>query len=108
MDKHTLHGGSSNIAIQQFSFEIICDNKVKFSHIRKSTDDGFPGNLNIAVTYELLENSVIIHYDAISDKDTILNITCLVWGGCPNNFISFSPKHIRRFIKNLRFNSIPF
>jgi hypothetical protein len=34
--------------------------------------------------------------------------TCLVWGGCPNNFISFSPKHIRRFIKNLRFNSIPF
>ena len=33
---------------------------------------------------------------------------CLVWGGCPNNFISFSPKHIRRFIKNLRFNSIPF
>lgn len=35
-------------------------------------------------------------------------IKCLVWGGCPNNFISFSPKHIRRFIKNLRFNSIPF
>ena len=35
-------------------------------------------------------------------------LRCLVWGGCPNNFISFSPKHIRRFIKNLRFNSIPF
>jgi POT family proton-dependent oligopeptide transporter len=33
---------------------------------------------------------------------------CLVWGGCPNNFISFSLKHIRRFIKNIRFNSIPF
>jgi DHA1 family bicyclomycin/chloramphenicol resistance-like MFS transporter len=34
--------------------------------------------------------------------------SCLVWGGCPNNFISFSLKHIRRFIKNIRFNSIPF
>ena len=34
--------------------------------------------------------------------------TCLVWTGCPNDFISFSLKHIRSFIKNLRFNSIPF
>jgi transposase len=41
-----------------------------------------------------------------TDKEAVL--TCLVWGGCPNNFISFSLKHIRRFIKNIRFNSIPF
>ena len=91
LDKHTLHGGSSNIAIKQFGFEIICDNKVKFSHVQKSTDDGFPGNLNIAVTYELLENSVIIHYDAISDKDTILNITNHCYynlsGDCKSNVL---------------------
>jgi len=74
-NKHTLHGGLNNLSIQQFDFEIIDDNKVRFTYTQKSTDDGFPGNLDITVTYELLENVVLISYHAISDKDTILNIT---------------------------------
>ena len=31
--------------------------------------------MTISVTYELLENSLVISFDAISDADTILNMT---------------------------------
>ena len=74
-NKHTLHGGLNNLSTQQFSFEVLTNNKVTFSYTQKSADDRFPGNLEVVVTYELLENAVIIYYDAISDEKTILNIT---------------------------------
>lgn len=39
-------------------------------------DEGFPGNLDVKVTYTVTaENSLKIHYEAISDKDTLVNMT---------------------------------
>lgn len=75
LDTHTLHGGANGFSKQFFEYEQIAKNKVKFSHIQHSSTDGFPGNLKVDVTYELLEKSLMIHYDAVSDSDTILNMT---------------------------------
>ena len=40
-------------------------------------DQGYPGNLDISVTYivSAAENSLILHYNGICDQDTIVNLT---------------------------------
>ncbi len=38
-------------------------------------DEGYPGTLEIKVTYELKDGGLSIHYEAASDKDTIFNPT---------------------------------
>lgn len=39
-------------------------------------DQGFPGNLNVTVTYTVTcDNSLKIHYEGISDSDTVINMT---------------------------------
>ena len=49
---------------------------VEFSLFSPHMDQGFPGNLNITVSYILTEdNSVIIEYSGMSDMDTIVNLT---------------------------------
>jgi aldose 1-epimerase len=39
-------------------------------------EQGFPGNLDISVTYSLTENNeLVIEYLAVSDRDTVVNFT---------------------------------
>lgn len=39
-------------------------------------EEGFPGTLNVKITYMLNEkNGLSIHYEATSDKDTVVNLT---------------------------------
>lgn len=38
-------------------------------------DEGYPGTLKIKVTYAIKNGGLEIHYDAVSDKDTIFNPT---------------------------------
>ena len=49
---------------------------VKFSYLSKDGDEGFPGNLNCTVTYNLTNNNELkISYQATTDKPTIVNMT---------------------------------
>lgn len=49
---------------------------VEFSLFSPDKDQGMPGNLRISVTYILTEDdSVIIEYRAVSDADTLFNMT---------------------------------
>lgn len=49
---------------------------IEFSLFSPHMDQGFPGNLNITVTYILTEdNAVIIEYNGVSDEDTVVNMT---------------------------------
>ena len=39
-------------------------------------EEGFPGNLDVTVTYTVTkDNALKIHYEAVSDKDTVVNLT---------------------------------
>ena len=52
------------------------ENFVCFSLHSADGDQGFPGNVDVTVTYTLTEeNSVIIEYAGKSDQDTALNLT---------------------------------
>ena len=38
-------------------------------------DQGFPGNADVRVTYTLEDNALRVTYDAVSDQDTVFNLT---------------------------------
>lgn len=52
------------------------DDCVKFSYHSPDMENGFPGNLDISVTYTLTEdNAIEIYYDGVCDKKTLINMT---------------------------------
>ena len=49
---------------------------VEFSRLSPHMEQGFPGNLEVKVTYSITnDNQLIIKYHAISDRDTVVNLT---------------------------------
>ena len=71
---NTLHGGEG-FSFKEFSLKDKTENSVTFVFFSKDGDDGFPGNIDLEVKYELIENKLLISYSAISDKETVLNLT---------------------------------
>lgn len=52
------------------------DASIVFSLNSPHMDQGFPGNVTVSVTYTLTEdNELMIHYNGVSDMDTIINMT---------------------------------
>ena len=52
------------------------DDHVKFSYHSPDMENGFPGNLDISVTYTLTkDNELVIAYEGVSDKKTLINMT---------------------------------
>ena len=52
------------------------DSKIEFVLHSPDGDQGYPGTLDMHVTYELTEdNELRITYDAVPDQDTIINMT---------------------------------
>jgi len=52
------------------------EQSLELTYLSKDGEQGFPGNLKVKVTYTLKEdNSVKIDYHAVSDKDTVINLT---------------------------------
>lgn len=78
-NNNLLHGGTDGFQNQNFKSEIINKNKVLF-YKTLSDDNGFEGDLNIGITYELTDNDeVIIEYSGETTKDTLFNPTCHVY-----------------------------
>ena len=52
------------------------ENYVEFTYNSPDKEQGFPGNLEVKVRYTLTEdNELKISYEALSDKDTVVNLT---------------------------------
>lgn len=59
-----------------WDFNIVNDNAVEFYYKSFDGEQGFPGNLDISVTYSLSEaKGLIISYRGVSDKKTLVNLT---------------------------------
>lgn len=72
----TLHGGAANFSNAVWQAEICADGKgVVFCHISPDGDSGFPGTLEVTVTYTLSEDSLDIAMHASCDQATPLNLS---------------------------------
>lgn len=76
---NNLHGGS--VGYNKFIYEVETYEEegsisIEFSRLSVDMEQGFPGNLDISMTYTLTEeNELVLEYLAVSDKDTIVNLT---------------------------------
>ena len=70
-----LHGGRSGFDKRLWHAEPFSDNELRLSLISPDGDQGFPGRLNVEVTYSLLESGVRIDYRAVTDAPTVVNLT---------------------------------
>lgn len=70
-----LHGGKEGFDKKIYDVEIK-ENKLILSRLSEDNEEGYPGNLNVKVTYSLSDdNELSIEYYAKSDKDTVVNLT---------------------------------
>ncbi len=73
---NTLHGGKNGFQDAVWDARQINTQKLELTYISKNIDQGFPGNLKVKVTYELLDNNGLnITYYAVSDQNTVINLT---------------------------------
>lgn len=70
-----LHGGAINFGNQLWKVQIEADKLVCRRRFRDG-EEGYPGDLEVEITYEWTdENRLIIHYEALGSKDTLVNLT---------------------------------
>ena len=75
---NALHGGLEGFDKKLWVPEVIgCDERavLKLSYTSPDGEEGYPGNLRVTVTYELLMDQLFITYEAETDKATVLNLT---------------------------------
>ena len=76
IDIGCLHGGFRGFDKQYWEATILPENNgIRFTYLSKDGEEGFPGNLDVAVTYRVVDNELHIEYRAVTDKDTPVNLT---------------------------------
>ena len=71
---NSLHGGNAGFDQKVFEYEIL-ENGVRFIYLSPDGEEGYPGSMYLKVTYLLEGNTLKLEYEAISDQDTLVNIT---------------------------------
>jgi aldose 1-epimerase len=73
---NTLHGGDDGFDVRDWVVEQLDEATARLSLVSPAGDQGFPGRLEVVVTYALLPDNVLrIAYEAITDAPTVLNLT---------------------------------
>ena len=72
-----LHGGNEGFDKKIWNIDTISDDNtsVTLSYKSEHLEEGYPGNLNVLVTYKLIDSHVEIIYKATTDQDTVINLT---------------------------------
>lgn len=73
----SLHGGSKGLDRMVWNVDRVTDNEVAFSYISPDGEEGYPGTVTFKVVYTLTsENELKIVYNAVTDKPTVVNLSC--------------------------------
>ena len=76
--ENTLHSGFFGYNKRVWTVERVEDGDepyVEFGYLSPDGEQHFPGNLKITLRYTVTENALKIEYKAVSDKDTLVNLT---------------------------------
>ncbi len=76
---NNLHGGPAGFSFKNWDYtikEVEDKASVEFTCVSEDMEEGYPGKLEVKVIYTLTEdNEFIIEYQAVSDKNTLCNLT---------------------------------
>lgn len=73
---NTLHGGTHGFQSKTWQAQQPDDHTVIFTYLSKDGEEGFPGNINVKVTFKLTDSDALkIDYEATTDKTTVVNLT---------------------------------
>lgn len=76
---NNLHSGPEGFERKMYeaeTFEEEGETTIEFSRLSPDMEQGFPGNLDVTVTYTLTgDNGLVIEYFAVCDQDTLVNLT---------------------------------
>ena len=88
---NTLHGGKDGFDKRFWNSNGVEQNntKIVFSLVSEDGDQGFPGEVNVSVTYTLTDNDELkINYHATSDKPTPINL-------CNHAYFTLGESHVK-------------
>lgn len=72
---NSLHGGIQGFSYHNFESRRKSDHSVEFTYHSADMEEGYPGNVDIKITVSVKGRSLRLDYDAISDQDTLINLT---------------------------------
>ena len=72
--KNSLHGGENGFDRKIYNAEIVGESLV-LTAVSKDGEEGYPGNLNVKVTYSLKGGAITMEYECTCDKDTPISLT---------------------------------
>lgn len=72
---NNLHSGPDGYSHRLWNVVKHTENAIVFSLHSPHLDQGFPGNADVQVTYTMEPDGLKIAYDAISDRETVFNMT---------------------------------
>jgi len=72
---NNLHGGIKGFNAVVWDVEQPDGQTLVLTYLSKDGEEGFPGNLATTVTYQLVENALVITFKATVDRTTVLNLT---------------------------------
>lgn len=73
---HSAHGGPNGFATKVWRAEQRDQSTVKLNYLSVDGENGFPGNLDVSVTYRLTDDQELdISYEACTDKPTVVNLS---------------------------------
>jgi aldose 1-epimerase len=71
-----LHGGTVGFDKKNWRPEPIGENAVRFRYTSADGEEGYPGKLEVSVTYTLTDDNFLrLDYEATTDAPTVLNLT---------------------------------
>jgi len=70
-----MHGGIRGYSHRVWTVESISSEHVTLTLFSPDGEEGFPGSLNVKVTYRLEGSALVIHYQAETDQATPCNLT---------------------------------
>ena len=73
---NSLHGGKKGFQYVIWDAKQMGDSVLELTYLAKDMEEGYPGNLQVKVTYALTNaNELKLDYEATTDKKTIVNLT---------------------------------
>lgn len=73
---NSLHGGIEGFNMKVWDIKSVSENKITLHYLSPHGEEGYPGNLDVTVTYEITDdNELKIHYEATTDRPTVIGLT---------------------------------